>query len=291
MAEAMSNTEASTQHPAAPLGWQLRLQGVEASADELADLLGARGAKVSHSVADGLVARFSGAPELILMDALGAWLENLGQMDAVLHTRRTDDAPWLESWRAVFTASPVSARLWIRPVWEAAVAGRTDIILDPTTAFGGGFHPTTAACLALLDRAIAEAPNASPSVLDLGSGTGILALAAAHLGASVVGVEIDGPACEAAVRNAELNGVSERVRIVHGTLSNDHPTYDLVVANVLASVLIALAPSLRGVTGRDLILSGIQTAKEAATLAAYAGFDLIERVEDRGWVTLWLRRP
>jgi ribosomal protein L11 methyltransferase len=285
------STEVQLQTAASSSGWQLCLRNVEAGADELIDLLGARGARVTFSQTDGLVATFSGAPELILMDALGAWLENLGLDEAVLFTRLADTDPWLESWRAVFVSTRVSDRLSIRPVWESPVEGRRDIILDPTTAFGGGFHPTTAACLEMLDRSLAHLQRdlAEPTVLDLGAGTGILALAAAHLGGRVVGVEIDGPACESARRNAALNGVSDRITIIHDTLRGDHPRYDLVVANVLASVLIALAPAITEVTGRDLILSGIQESKEAVTRAAYPGLVLVDRVLDRGWVTLWLR--
>ncbi|MCC6624759.1 MAG: 50S ribosomal protein L11 methyltransferase [Deltaproteobacteria bacterium] len=270
--------------------WQLALRGVEVAWDELSDLLAARGAEVDNDPeGEMLVATFEGEPDLIIMDALGAWLDNLGLSDAELSTRRAASDPWQPSWRAVFTATRVSERLWVRPVWEEPTPGRVDIVIDPTNAFGGGFHPTTGACLAMLDRALAGLP-AGASVLDVGAGTGILAIAAAHLGASVVGVEIDGAACKAAERNAELNGVAARVTVVHDTLQRDQRPVDLVVANVLASVLIALAPAILDATGRELILSGIQTSKEEATRAAYAALELVERTVERGWVTLRLRR-
>jgi len=273
-----------------PNGWQLGLRGVEVAWDELSDLLAARGAEVDNDPeGELLVATFEGTPDLVIMDALGAWLDNLGLAGAELVTRRAASEPWQPSWRAVFTATRISDRLWVRPVWEEPVAGRVDVVIDPTNAFGGGFHPTTGACLAMLDRALAGLP-ASATVLDVGAGTGILAIAAAHLGATVVGVEIDGAACRSAERNAELNGVAARVTIVHDTLQRDPRRVDLVVANVLASVLIALAPAILAATDKELILSGIQASKEDATRAAYTELELVERTLDRGWVTLRLRR-
>lgn len=273
-----------------PSGWQLALRGVEVAWDELSDLLAARGAEVDNDPDNELlIATFEGAPDLVIMDALGAWLDNLGLSEAELSTRRAASDPWQPSWRAVFTATRVSDRLWVRPVWEEPVVGRVDIVIDPTNAFGGGFHPTTGACLAMLDRALAGLPSPA-RVLDVGAGTGILAIAAAHLGADVVGVEIDGAACRSAERNAELNGVAARVKVVHDTLQREQRPVDLVVANVLASVLIALAPAILDATGKELILSGIQSSKEDATRAAYASLELVERTLDRGWVTLRLRR-
>lgn len=276
--------------------WALALRGVEVSWDELSDLLEARGAEV-ESVDGMLVAELPMPADLIIMDALGAWLDNLGLGgDAELQTR-VGDGPWQDGWRAVFQATKVSDRLWVRPAWEPAVDGRRDVIIDPTRAFGAGFHPTTAACLAMLDRALAAVPIAldgsgsAPTVLDVGAGTGILAIAAAHLGADVVGVEIDGTACQDAERNAALNGVADKVRIIHDTLQREQERRDVVVANVLASVLIALAPAILDATGREVILSGIQTSKEDAVRAAYDKLVLVERASERGWVTLRLAVP
>jgi ribosomal protein L11 methyltransferase len=185
--------------------------------------------------------------------------------------------------------------LWVRPVWEPAVEGRVEVIIDPTRAFGAGFHPTTSACMAELDRALGD--RTGVSVLDVGTGTGILAIAAAHLGAEVVGVEIDAVACIDAERNAALNGVSERIRVRHGSLElladPTHglpPSYELVVANVLGPILVKLAPAIIPACDARLILSGIMLEREPEVIAAYPGFGLVARVEVRGWVTLHLQR-
>ncbi|MFO0749022.1 MAG: 50S ribosomal protein L11 methyltransferase [Myxococcota bacterium] len=290
----MTTTHAGDVTKAAETTWALGLRGVELGWDELADLLEARGAEV-ETVDGMLVAELplvNGEADLIIMDALGAWIDNLGLAGSELVTRR-GDGPWQEGWRAVFHATRISDRLWVRPAWEPAVPGRAEVIIDPTRAFGAGFHPTTAACLAMLDRALAGVAAtgvARPTVLDVGAGTGILAIAAAHLGADVVGVEIDATACVDAERNARLNGVSERVTIIHDTLQREQVRRDVVVANVLASVLIALAPAILDATGREVILSGIQTSKEDGVLAAYKELGLVERAVDRGWVTLRLAR-
>ena len=268
------------------LGWQLGLRHADDAWDELAELLAARGAEVeleSHEAM--LVATFEGEPELLIMDALGAWLHNLRVPHAELSTRRSPDEPWQPSWRAIYTTTQLSERLWVRPIWDPPVAGRVEIIIDPTNAFGGGRHPTTEACLAMLDRALATLP-APATVLDIGTGTGILAIAAAHLGANVVGVEIDEASCRSAERNAVLNGVADRVVVVHDTLRPDH-TAD--VANVIASFVIEHAQTLTAAARHELILSGIQAPKEDAARAAYADLELVERVLDRGWVTLRYR--
>ena len=279
-------------------GWELALGGLEGAADVIGPLLETRGAEVDVDDAGELFARFDGTPDLLVMDALGAWLDGLRMDDVALRTRRLDAAgrgEWQEGWRAVFTATQLSPRLWVRPVWEASVPGRTEVIIDPTRAFGAGFHPTTSACMAELDRAIGD--SAGITVLDVGTGTGILAIAAAHLGADVVGVEIDAVACIDADRNAALNGVAERIRVRHGSLelletpATDLPrVYDLVVANVLGPILVKLAPGIIPATGRALILSGIMLEREPEVLEAYPGFAIVARVEVRGWVTLHLQR-
>ena len=279
--------------------WQLGLEGVDDAWDALAGLFEARGATLDAEpgrAGTRQVVSFASLDRMI-MDAVGAWLDGFHLDGVALSTRLGNGGPWQEGWRAIFSATQVSERLWVRPAWESALAGRTDIVIDPTRAFGAGFHPTTAACLRLTDTFLATAPPGA-EVLDVGTGTGILAIAAAHLGARVVGIEIDGAACVDAASNAALNGVADRIRIEHGVLRSaaegDTRTYDLVLANELATVLIKLAPTLLASARRAIVLSGIQASQEAAVLGAYGvgpgAIAARDRIEDRGWVTLLLAR-
>ncbi|PIE18876.1 MAG: hypothetical protein CSA66_03620 [Proteobacteria bacterium] len=274
--------------------WQLAIDGADAGRQALADLLEARGAQIEGD--DGaarLVASFTAEPDLIIIDAVGAWLSNLGLRDAQVHTRRDEGAPWEPGFRAIFEPFVVSPRLGITPAWRPKPGGdqgRRWIILDPTQAFGGGAHPTTRAALGLIDRYFAERGDAPTRVLDVGSGSGVLAIAAALLGAeAVVGVELDPVACRDSVANAALSGVQDRFEAHAGSMERVEGRFDLVVANVYGSTLTALAPALRAACDPDLIISGMMASKADAVLASYQALTLVERVERDGWTTAWLR--
>lgn len=277
-------------------GWQLALEIPADRADTLTNLLEARGARVTVPAGGDparLVATFEGTPDLTLLDALGAWLANLGDPETHLQTRRGDDGPWLEGWRAIFGASQLSERVWITPPWEPALADtseRVTVIVDPETAFGGGSHPTTAGVIDALDRCLAERP-AGACVLDVGCGTGILAIAAARLGAEAVALDVNPAACRKTAENAAANGVAEAVTVVEGPVSEaPEGPYDVVVANVFRSVLVAVAPDVLRRVGGDLILSGFHPEDVDDIVAAYAGLELVARSDDRGWVALVLAR-
>lgn len=283
-------------------GWELRLSGASEAAHVLEGLFEARGTEVDLDAEGRLVASFDDAPDLSIIDALGAWLRELDLPPVEIETRRAGRAmaAWEPGWRAVFEATRISPRLWLRPVWDAAAPGRLELVIDPNHAFGGGFHPTTLACAdaldAAIDGAIAEG-QPTPTVLDVGTGNGILAIAAALLGATAVGIEIDGPSCDEARENATLNGVAERVHIVHGLLSDLAspatslpPRYDIVIANILAQFAVLHAAALKAACARDAILSGISDEKADAVLAAWSDWTLVSRRSLRGWTTLHLRR-
>jgi ribosomal protein L11 methyltransferase len=164
--------------------------------------------------------------------------------------------------------------------------------LDPGMAFGTGLHPTTQGCLALMQRT-----EPMPSrVLDVGSGSGILALAALRLGAERVDcIDTDPVAVEATLANAEANGLAERVSAVRGTLPPaPAEAYPLVLANLVAAVLVELAPRLaaHNAAGGTLLASGIIAGREAEVrdALAAAGFTLAERLDDGEWVSLRMTR-
>jgi ribosomal protein L11 methyltransferase len=173
---------------------------------------------------------------------------------------------WVELTQSQFDPIRVSERLWIVPSWHAAPdPAAVNLVLDPGMAFGTGSHPTTRLCLEWLERNV----QSGCSVLDYGCGSGILAIAAARLGAgSVVGVDIDPLAVEAARANAQRNGVSATF---HDSAQPIVGAYDLVVANILSNPLRVLAPAICAHVRRGgrLALSGILREQADEIMAIY----------------------
>ena len=201
-----------------------------------------------------------------------------------------DDEDWVRRTQSQFPALRTSERLWIVPSWCAPPAeeGAVVVRLDPGVAFGTGTHPTTRLVLGWLERILHGAeetavPHRRPRrVLDYGCGSGILALAAAKLGASeVVAIDLDSQALEACAANARANGVALEVAPPDALPAGP---YDVIAANILAQPLIALAPlfAARARAGARLALSGVLESQAAEVAAAYVpDFELgVERIED-----------
>ncbi len=204
-----------------------------------------------------------------------------------VEVRRIADEDWLESWKAQFAPIRVGP-FFVRPSWSAARDEGTELVLDPGMAFGTGLHPTTRQCL----EVVGELAIAGRSVLDVGTGSGILAVAAAKRGAArVVAVDTDPLAVRAATDNAQRNGV--RVEVREGSAGEVEGTFDVVLANLVADVIVALAADLRGrvAPGGTLVCAGIVREKEERVVRALAGAGL--RVDGRDqrddWVRLDLR--
>ena len=212
--------------------------------------------------------------------------------------RAVADEDWERAWLDTFKPMSFGRRTWIVP-WnhelpEAAQAADAAIVrLDPGLAFGSGTHPTTALCLRWLDQLSAEGKLDGNTVLDFGCGSGILALAALKLGAAAaVGVDNDPQALIASADNAARNAVDTRLAVY---LPDDEPpaTYPVVVANILASALDALAEALaaRVATGGRIALSGILVGQEDELLQRYAAwFDDLRVAIDGDWVRITGRR-
>jgi ribosomal protein L11 methyltransferase len=195
-------------------------------------------------------------------------------------TSKVDDQDWVRRTQAQFVPIEIGARLWVGPSWREAPGGRVAVRLDPGLAFGTGTHPTTQLVLKFLEEQI----KGGERVLDYGCGSGILAIAAAKLGASHVdAVDIDPDAVCAAAANAAANGVSMRTVVPEDLAPTE---YDLVVSNILAQPLILLAPLLAQRTRRGgrVALSGILETQAAEVAAAYLPFfdAQIAQTED-GW--------
>jgi len=195
-----------------------------------------------------------------------------------------EDQDWERAWMDEFKPMRFGERLWIVPSWHEPPEGDTvNILLDPGLAFGTGTHPTTRLCLEWLDGH----DVAGKSVIDYGCGSGILALAAALLGAaSVIGVDNDPQALVATLDNAARNGVSLRAYLPKE--APQEPA-DILVANILAGPLIELAPRLAALVkqGGAIALSGILPEQAESVSSAYTEWFVMQPpVEHDGWIRL-----
>ncbi|MBA2721066.1 MAG: 50S ribosomal protein L11 methyltransferase [Chloroflexi bacterium] len=226
--------------------------------------------------------------------------EALGHLQAfglrpigALTTRIVHEADWAEAWKKHFPVMRIGRRIVIKPTWldHAPAPGDVVLDLDPGMAFGTGLHPTTRLCLASLETIAERGLLDDARVLDVGCGSGILAIAAAKLSAaSVHGVDTDPIAIEATQANVARNGLTDRVSASAGSLPSGQPPSDLVLANLIASLLITLAGSLRDELrpGGVILASGIFVDREPEVRAAFAaaGLDVTGRLDEGEWVAL-----
>jgi ribosomal protein L11 methyltransferase len=208
--------------------------------------------------------------------------------------RQLKEEDWANAWKENYHPFRVGQRVWIRPSWltEPDEAQTDDIILtlDPGMAFGTGLHPTTQMCLQALEQWV----QPGMSVLDVGTGSGILAILAAKLGAMpVVGVDTDELAVKTAVANADQNQVSDAITMHQGTLTTiQEKAWDTVVVNILAPVIISLLKQddLLGYVAENgrLILSGIidEQMDDVVTAVQQAGGQVQQTLTVRDWVAL-----
>ena len=227
-------------------------------------------------------------------------LPALGELEAatggglieVSSDRVPDD--WADRWRDFHRPLLVGGRLWVRPSWEPTRNGALDVVIDPGHAFGTGAHPTTRLCLELLLE-LAATGSANGPIADLGTGSGVLAIAAAKLGWDpVIACDQEQAALDAAEANAAANGVALELRRVNLRLEPP-PHARAVVANLTAPILIALAERLGdldpGQRPERLVCSGL-LAREADDVSARlgaAGLEEAERRSDGDWTALLVR--
>jgi ribosomal protein L11 methyltransferase len=243
------------------------------------------------------IAAPAGEPDAFVLDAQRK-LSAIGGAPITVAWEWRAHEDWSERWKRGLGPRRVGARMIVTPTWRRPDTRAGDIVLaiDPEMAFGTGEHATTRAALRLLERALIE----GASVLDIGTGSGILAIAAARLGAATVdAAECDAEALPYAEANMLRNGAVPAVRL-HHVLVDDHYLmvrrghYDVIVANVLSSVLRPLlAPLRRALRPRGaLVLGGILVAEadEMREAASTAGLEVIEEDVEDEWWTVWLGR-
>lgn len=239
--------------------------------------------------------------------AIGAAETALGHLQAFglrpigeLRTRLVREEDWAEAWKSHFPVLRIGRRMVIRPTWRRhrTLPGDVVLSLDPGMAFGTGLHPTTRLCLAALETLAEEgllahgrARNGTARVIDVGCGSGILAIAAGKLGAGeMLGVDTDPIAVESTTANARLNGQSRRLRVRQGSAPSGEGPFDIVLANLIASLLVLLAPLLRGelAVGGHMLASGIFRDREGDVRAAFeaAGLAVARRWAEEDWVAL-----
>ena len=203
-------------------------------------------------------------------------------IDVEIELTKEKNADWVKTYQESITPIEI-APFYIHPTWDAPKEGMLNIELDPALAFGTGHHPTTAACL----EAIASEVKCGDTVADIGCGSGILAIAAAKMGAIVDACDTDPVSVGNTLENAEMNGVSFR-SVWEGSAPGTQETYDVVIANIVADVLVFIASDLKRLLKEKgtLVLSGILDKYEDKVLKAYADCKVIKRIQRDEWVTL-----
>jgi ribosomal protein L11 methyltransferase len=235
---------------------------------------------------------------------VAAAMEEYGLSTSIpsLRVSSLEEEDWLSEWKKGFTPFPVGERLLVCPEWEkptlpdATKAGRSVIYIEPGLAFGTGFHPTTRFCLLMVERFISSCPR----VLDVGTGSGILAIGAALLepSATIVAVETDPLACRVARENFESNGVTSRIELLEGStdalLPSSPAPFDLILSNLTYEDNAALLPDYMRLSrsGTYFAFAGILREKlerMRTTLASHSLTIIEEELGDM-WAGVLARR-
>ena len=237
------------------------------------------------------------------MNALNAYIESLSQIFPDLEkpsftTETIDNPDWGEAWKKYFKPLRVSRNIVIKPTWERYTPVGRDIVIDidPGMAFGTGQHASTRMCLqAIEDVLLTERAIRKWRVLDVGTGTGILGISCAKLGAQrVVCVDSDKKAAEIARENVAINDVEDRVEVINRDVLTVHEPFDLIVANLTAKILIKLKSHLISLIGHEgyLVISGIieQNREDIESHFMVAPLTLHHVITEKEWVCYVLKK-
>jgi len=232
-------------------------------------------------------------PHKIAQAEEGLW--HLSQIRRIepLKVARIAEKDWAEAWKEFFHVQRIGARVVVKPTWRDYQPAEGDVVLemDPGMAFGTGQHPTTRMCVLACERLVRPGMR----VLDVGTGSGILSLAAARLGAeSVIAVDTDPVAVESARRNVDMNGLADRIEVRQGSVELvQGESFDLVLANIIAAAIIELARPLADALSPNgrLVASGIIAEREMDVKDAVsaAGLKVEEVMAEGDWRTMVCR--
>jgi len=221
-------------------------------------------------------------------------LRKLHRSSLHFRSRVFREEKWAEAWKSNFKTLHATSRLVIKPPWENYFGRKGEVVIEinPGMAFGTGTHPSTQMCLEALEQLLLYYPH-PPSVLDVGTGSGILAIAARKLGAhKILAIDIDPIAIACARKNAAANKTDGGIEFRVGSLNGLRRVFDIVVANLLPQELLSLAPSLpqRMAPAGTLIVSGLllKQKKKMALTFAQLGLEVMRSKNSKGWICLVL---
>ena len=265
---------------------------IEDPDDEPSEGWGDGAVRPDHDAVIGFWAdnEFSEKKRLTLEDLLRQ-LQQHTRISTRIVCRTVDDEDWSESWKEFFWPEKISDRITVKPTWREYSARPDEIILeiDPGMAFGTGTHPTTSLCIRMIETCL----QPGQSFLDIGTGSGILMIAAAKLGAATLfGVDVDEVAVDVALSNMQLNGIDpDTFQIVTGDLVDAVTRkFDLVTANILSEVIVLLLVDIKKVLKKKgvFICSGIIDKNRDKVLAKLdeTGFEIRQVETKEGWVAI-----
>jgi ribosomal protein L11 methyltransferase len=287
-----------------PVAWlQLSLKAPPPALDAIANFLIERGSPGVVLTRNEVRAFFARSPRTpALKREIHRFLRDIRKIypgfgDHPLGWTLLKEKNWAHSWRRFFSPHKVGRSLWITPPWVNPPESRRRhiIMIEPGMAFGTGTHATTRCCLEFLEHLAERFDGGELSALDVGTGSGILAIAAAKLGAaSVVALDNDPTALKVARGNVRVNRVERRIRLANCRLEKLDESFEVVVANLTAETILDLAAALAERVAADgyLVLSGILQLKAGRVLRRFApsSFVLLSQRREKEWVTLLLQK-
>jgi ribosomal protein L11 methyltransferase len=213
-----------------------------------------------------------------------------------VHHRVIKEEKWAENWKSNFKPLRITPRLVVKPPWEEYARDKGELVIEiePGMAFGTGTHPSTQMCLQELEEIVQSSPH-FPSMLDVGTGSGILAIAARKLGVGqVLAIDIDPVAIDCARKNAAINKVDRGIEFRVGSPDGLRQKFNIIVANLLPQELLKVAPFLpkRMSSRGTLVISGLLRGQEDEMISTFAeqGLQILRSRKSRGWSCLVLRQ-
>ena len=209
-------------------------------------------------------------------------------MDSIaIHVESVSDQSWKEGWKSFFEPQLIDDTLWIYPPWTPQPHGDFTIQIDPGLAFGTGTHETTQMMLSMMLRYLKDAPQTT--VLDVGSGSGILSIAGAQFGHDLEGIEIDPVAVKNARHNLVLNQC-ENVTLTVGSIDRDTTPRPWVLVNILAKIIINISKDIDAVAEDHLLLSGFIHAQRDELINSFPNFRVVDERTLGQWGCVYMRR-
>jgi ribosomal protein L11 methyltransferase len=287
-----------------PVSWlQLSLKASPLALDAIANFLIERGSPGVVLTRNEVRAFFARSPRTpVLKREIHRFLRDIRKIypgfgEHPLDWKLLKEKNWANSWRRFFSPHKVGRSLLITPPWvdPPATRRRQVIIIEPGMAFGTGTHATTRCCLEYLEFLTSRFNGGELTALDVGTGSGILAIALAKLGAArVVALDNDPTALKVARANVRVNGVERRIRLANWKLDKVYGSFAVVVANLTAETIVDLAAALEERVAADgyLVLSGILEPKARQVLGRFcpSTFLSLRQTREREWVTLLLKK-